>query len=96
MTEAMFKAVVQRAEGRKTDDGVVSLPEGRTLTLYAAHDGTSLQVARVTTLSLVDGIVEARDVKGELFLLSLEDVFAASVAGDANHKKAGRKAGFLG
>jgi hypothetical protein len=95
MTEAMFKAVLERAEARKSDDGVV-LPEGRTLTLYAAHDGTSLQVTRVTGLRLDAGIVEARDAKGETFLLSLEDVFAASVTGDATNKKTGRKAGFLG
>lgn len=95
MTEDMFDALISRAGCDKAKDGTATLPEGSTMTLYLAHDGASLSVARVVALSLVAGVVETRDSRGETFVVSLSDLFAASISGD-ERKGAGRRAGFLG
>jgi len=95
MTADMYHALIARAGCEKDDDGGAKLPEGRTMTLYLAHDGASLSVAKVVALTLADGVVETRDARGETFLVSLEDLFAASLSGDET-RGGGRKAGFLG
>ena len=94
MTEAMFDAVLTKAECTKDDKGVSRLPDGRTLTLYLARDGTQLAVSKVVALRLDQTLIETEDEKGESFLLSLEDLFAASVSGAGS--SASRKAGFIG
>jgi len=95
MTKDMFDTILERAECTARDDGGSELPEGKTLTLYLSRDGASLQVGRVIEVKLDSGIVEAVNNKGELFIMALEDLFAASVSGGSKSSK-GRKAGFLG
>ncbi len=91
MTEAMYTALLDKAEAEKSKDGEAELPEGRTLTLYAAHDGCSMSVSRVVALKLDTGIVYARNNKGETYVLSLDDLFAGSISGgdNANARAAG-------
>lgn len=97
MTEEMFHAVLDKAGCSKGDGGRMELPEGSTMTLYVAHDGTQLQVSRVNAVAQRGDIVETHNAKGETFLLALEDLFAASiVGGEGKDGGAGRKAGFLG
>jgi len=94
MTENMFDTVLRKAGCERDETGLLRLPEGRTMTLYIAHDGTQLAVGKVMALKRDEALVETETVKGETFILSLEDLFAASVSG--NGKSAGgRKAGFL-
>jgi len=95
MTKEMFQAMVTRAECSDADSGRSALPDGRSMTLYLSRDGASLQVSRVSELKLDGGIIEAIDHKGELFMLALADLFAASVTGGSKENPA-RKAGFLG
>lgn len=95
MTDAMLKAVLETAQAKTEPSGVSTLPAGRTLTLYAAHGGVSLTVAKLDSLEVVDRVVRAKNAKNEVFLLALEDVFAAAVEG-GGALAAGRKAGFLG
>ncbi len=95
MTEVMFKAVLDRAGCEKTKNGGAVLPDGRHLTLYVARSGTQLSVGKVVKLAISGGLVQTENVKGETFLLSIDDLFAASVSGDAK-APGGRKAGFLG
>ena len=95
MTKDMFDTILARAECTTADDGTSELPEGKTLTLYLSRDGASLQVGRVIEMKLDGSIVEAANNKGELFLVALGDLFAASVSGGSKSSK-GRKAGFLG
>ena len=94
MTGDMFQAVMD-ASGSKASKGQYKLPEEQMLTLYGGHDGVSLPVTRVLAVELVDDRLHAEDHKGELFILALEDVHAASITG-AKDAPAGRKAGFLG
>ena len=95
MTKDMFDTILARAECTARDDGGSDLPEGKTLTLYLSRDGASLQVGRVIEVKLDNGIVEAVSNKGELFLVALDDLFAASVSGGSKTSRE-RKAGFLG
>lgn len=95
MTEEMMRAVLDTAHTKTDKEGYSVLPEGKPLTLYAAHDGVSLTVAKVESVKVSGGCVRALTVKGETFMLALEDVFAAAIDGgsEASHT---RKAGFLG
>jgi hypothetical protein len=95
MTRQMLESILGRAGCVSDGDGRWTLPDARTMTLYLSRDGASLQVGRVVEIAMRDSIVEALDHKGELFMLGLEDLFAASVSGDARSGQA-RKAGFLG
>ena len=95
MTKDMFDTILERAECVANDEGGSKLPEGRMLTLYLSRDGASLQVSRVIDLKLDSSVVEAVNNKGELFVVALDDLFAASVSGGSK-LATGRKAGFLG
>jgi hypothetical protein len=95
MTEEMFRVVLETANAKSDKDGWATLPEGRLMTLYVAHDGVQLAVAKVDALRSASGILRARTFKGDTFLLALEDVFATAL--DAGTEaSAARKAGFLG
>ena len=95
MSEEMLKAVLEAAQAKTDKDGWAILPDGRFLTLYAAHNGAPLTVAKVEAIRVVHGIVRARSAKGQMFLLAQTDVFAAALDGGAE-TPGGRKAGFLG
>jgi hypothetical protein len=95
MTEEMLHAVLETS-GAKTDkDGWSTLPEGRLMTLHAAHGGVSLTVGKVDGVKVNLRIILARNVKGEITILNRDDLFAAAVD-RGNDAQAGRKAGFLG
>jgi hypothetical protein len=94
MTNDNLRTVLATVDARE-EDGWSLLPNGRLLSLYAAHDGVPLTVQRIEAVRLAHGLVHARNNKGETFLLPLEDVFAAAF--DAgSESKSSRKAGFLG
>ena len=95
MTEDMLRAVLDTAQAKSEKDGGSALPEGRHLTIYCAHNGVSLTVAKVEHVRLSQGVVRARNGKGETFVLSLDDMFGAAVDG-GSEAAAARKAGFLG
>ncbi|AUX22338.1 hypothetical protein SOCEGT47_028390 [Sorangium cellulosum] len=95
MTDDLLKAALDAAEATTDKDGWAELPEGQALTLYVAHDGVALQVAKIEAILSVDGLVHARSSKGELFLLAQKDVFAVALDGGGKGASA-RKAGFLG
>jgi hypothetical protein len=95
MTEEMFRQVLETAEAKRDKDGNAALPEGKSLTLYAAHDGVPLTVAKIESVWIGGGVVKAQNGKGDLFLFSITDLFAAAIEGGAA-RPSGRKAGFLG
>jgi len=95
MTEEMFRVVLETANAKSDKDGWSTLPEGRLMTIYAAHNGVQLTVAKVEGLKSASGFVKARTSKGDVYILALEDLFATAF--DAGTEAlAGRKAGFLG
>lgn len=95
MTDEMFRTVFETAGARADKDGWIGLPDGRHMTLHAAHDGVPLTIGKVEAVRTVHRIVTAKTSKGELYVLSLDDLFAAAFERGAE-TTAGRKAGFLG
>jgi hypothetical protein len=91
MTQDQLTAILDAISAKPDKAGWTALPDGRTMTLYAAHDGVPLTVARAEAISVKNGLVRARTAKGELYLLVLEDVFAVAAEGPAAQA---RKAGF--
>lgn len=79
------------AKAQPADDGWSTLEGDRTLTLYAANQGVSLNISRIEAVRTEERLLFARNQRGETFVLSLEDVFAAAVEGA---KSASRMAGF--
>ena len=94
-TKRQAKEIVREAAAATKPDaeGWSRLPEGRTLSLYAAHDGVPLSVSRVEAVAVRGTLVRARTAKGETYLLSLDDLFAAATDGAG---PTARKAGFVG
>lgn len=92
MTEEHFTAIVQTAEAKKDGQGWFVAQEGRHVTLYISSEGgSSLTVSKLEAIKLDGKLIRARSVRGEIFVLSLEDVFAGAVEAQA---QAGRRAGF--
>ncbi len=94
MTNDMLKNVLETAQARESDGWSV-LSDGRLLTLYAAHDGVPLTVQKIEAVRVAHAVVHARSVKGETFMVAMEDIFAAAFDAGAT-SPATRKAGFLG
>jgi len=95
MTEDMFRVVLETANAKADKDGWTTLPEGRVMTLYAAHNGVQLTVAKIDKVKAGGSVIKAKTAKGDMFVLALEDLFAAALDAGAE-SSAGRKAGFLG
>lgn len=95
MTDEMFRAVLETAGAKDDKDGWAALPEGRLMTLHAAHDGVGLTIGKVLAIKIAQRVVWARSSKGDTFVVSLDDLFAAAID-RTNEPAAGRKAGFLG
>src|SRR5437763_14430311 len=91
MTEEHLSAILDFLSAKPDKEGWSTLADGRAITLYAAHDGVQLTVARVEAVASKGGLLRARTNRGELYLLALQDVFAAAAEGTATQT---RKAGF--
>lgn len=84
-------AVLKAAEA--TADGEWSiLAEDRSLTLHAASGGVGLNITQIRRVRVDEAVLWAETVRGETFIVTLSDVFAAAVVDGA--KKGERKAGF--
>lgn len=92
----MLKTVLEAAQAKTDKEGTSILPEGRSITLYAAHAGVSLTVGKVDSIRTSHGLVRARNTKGEMFIIAEDDLFAAAIDAGPGSPSGGRKAGFLG
>ena len=90
MTNEHLTALLELAGAESEGDWRV-LPGERTMTLHAASGGVGLNVSKVTRLKLQGALVVAQNVREEVTIVRLEDVFAGAVEGEA---KVSRKAGF--
>jgi hypothetical protein len=92
MLKEHLEALLAEASVKPAADGWQELDAGRHLVLYAAAGGVSLTVNRVTAIRSDGALLRARTQRGEIFVLSLADVFAGAVDAPAEQ---GRKAGFV-
>ena len=91
MTQEHLSAILELLSAKADKDGWSTFSDGRGLTLYAAHQGVQLTVPRVEAIAVKSGLVRARTAKGEIYIVALEDVFAAAAEAAATQA---RKAGF--
>jgi hypothetical protein len=95
MTGEHLEAILKSAQakpGKDDKDGFMAVPEGATLTLYAAHDGVPLTVPRVEAVKIDGDLVYARTARRETFAISRNDLFAAALEGAVGQPA--RRAGF--
>ena len=92
MTLEHWAAVVEASGAKKDEKGYLVPPEGKLITLYVASGSATLSVQRIEAMRQEQGLVHARTKKGELFVLSLQDVFAGAVE---ETQGSSRKAGFV-
>lgn len=92
MADSHLQTLLSSAGVLPDEDGWLSMPDSRSLTLQLAHGGVSLTVSRIRSLRERETILEARTVQGELYLLLAGDIFAVVVEGP---KESARKAGFV-
>ena len=91
MTEEHLTALLNAAEAKKDEKGWVGAADGRLFTLYVAFNGAALTVGRVEALRIDGKLVHARTNRGELYLLSLSEIYAGAIEGPT---ATSRKAGF--
>lgn len=82
---------MQLAEATKDSAGWLVTADGRHATLYAAASGASLNVSRVEATRVEKGLLFARTTRGEVYVLTLSDVFAGAIE---TPRSESRKAGF--
>jgi hypothetical protein len=91
MTEEHLLALLGAAEAKK-EDRTFTLPEGRLLTLYVASNGASMTVSKVQKVKVDRAFLHAQTLKGEYYVLALEDAFAGAIDAPPSGS---RKAGFV-
>ena len=91
MTEEHLSALLSAAEAKKDDKGWVGAADGRLFTLYVASGGAGLTVGRVESMKVDGKLVHARTNRGEMYVLSLGDIYAGAIEGPT---ATSRKAGF--
>jgi hypothetical protein len=92
MNQEQLSAILDLLSAKVDKEGWSTFADGRGLTLYAAHAGVQLMVPRIEAVTAKGNLLRARTSKGDIYMLALDDVFAACV--DAAPTQA-RKAGFL-
>jgi hypothetical protein len=93
MTPEHINDILKICEASEGDGGFRELPQKTTLTLYLSKGGVGLTVPSIEAVALKGHTVHARTIKGDLYVVSLEDVFAANVEGRMKAKTE-RRAGF--
>ena len=89
-----FHDILKLCEATPADSGGFrEFPQKTTLSLYLAKNGVPLTVGNIEAVAVRGMHVHARTTKGDLYVLSFEDLFAANIEGRMT-PKAGRKAGF--
>lgn len=92
MAATYLQSLLNGAGVVRGEDGWLSMPDARSLTLQIAHSGVALTISRIRALREREEVVEARTVQGEMYLLFAGDIFAVVVEGP---QESSRKAGFV-
>jgi hypothetical protein len=92
MERGHLGAILTTAGASQGEEGWSNLPEGKFLTLHAAHNGVGLTVGRGVAVRSEGSLIFLRTMKGETFILDMSDVFAGAVDGTA--PASSRAAGF--
>lgn len=93
MSPEQVNEILKICEATEGEGGFRDLPQRTTISLYLAKNGVGLTVRDIEAIAVRGLTLQARSNKGELYFVSLEDVFAANVDGRVK-AKAERRAGF--
>ncbi|HEU4405035.1 MAG TPA: hypothetical protein VFS43_07060 [Polyangiaceae bacterium] len=93
MERGHLGVILATAGASQGDEGWSNLPEGKFLTLHAAHNGVGLTIGRGVAVRTEGSLIFLRTMKGETFVLDINDVFAGAVDGTA--PASARTAGFI-
>lgn len=93
MSPEDIQEILKVCEATNGENGFRELPQKTTLNLYLAKNGVGLTVNNIEAVALRGHHLQARTQKGDLYMVVLDDVFAANVEGRAQPKGA-RRAGF--
>jgi hypothetical protein len=89
-----IQEILKICEASNADaNGFRELPQKTTLTLYLSKNSVGLTVSGIEAIAVRGHHAQARTQKGDLYVVSLDDVFAANIEGRAQSKSA-RRAGF--
>jgi hypothetical protein len=92
MERGHLGAILATAGATQGDEGWSQLPDGKFLTLHAAHNGVGLTIGRGVAVRSEGSLIFLRTSKGETFVLDLSDVFAGAIDGTSTSST--RTAGF--
>lgn len=94
MNQEIFRQMLQLCEASNPESQeFCEFAPKVTATLYAACNGVGLTIPSIEAVALRDNIVQARTVKGDLYVVQLSEIFAVHIEGKAQPKTQ-RKAGF--
>ena len=93
MSPEQVNEILTICEASASDNGFRELPQKTTVTLYCARGGVGLTVSSIEAMALRGQSLHARTTKGDLYVVAIDDVFAANVEGRAQAKTP-RRAGF--
>lgn len=94
MESAHLKAILTDTAQATEKDGWYETQEGKTMTLYANHNGSGVSAQKVHAVREQGELVHARTTRGETYVMYLSDVYAMVVEGTNETSK--RRAGFGG
>lgn len=81
MTPEHLETVLKYTQAKEEKDGFRTLPEGTTLTLHVAHEGSSMAMSRVEAVRREGDLLWARSGKKAIYAVVATDVFAVLVEG---------------
>lgn len=92
MDKAHLATIIGMAGGKEGADGFSELPDGKSITWYVAHAGASMNISKSSSCKLDGALLIVRNLKGELYVVELADVYGASIEGGSSSPA--RRAGF--
>lgn len=94
MSPEDINEILKTCEATNADErGFRELPQKTTINLYIAKNSVGLTVTGVEAMAVRGHHLQARTQKGDLYVVSIDDVFAVNIEGRAQ-SKSNRRAGF--
>ncbi len=93
MTREQIETVLKTSQAKADKEGMFVLPDGASVTLHLAHDGSSLALQKVEGIRFEGELIFAKSAKQTTALVTT-DVYAVSIEGSVGGPPR-RPAGFL-
>lgn len=94
MTREEIDLVLKTLQLKADKDGIMTLPDDSSATMYVSHDGAGLSISKVASIRAEGEMLILRTQKKEVFVIARSDVYAVAAEGAAGGSPARRPAGF--